>query len=839
MKTKLYLLTAAIIVAFLFGFMFQETERFYYGFNEKIPLTEVENKLVVRYSESVNKDNTSSALTRTYATVHQTWKDNRTVVLSTGSKADRNVLMENLQSAPEVSSCQPMYTMNTGLEMIVTDEIVMKFKAHIRTEQQQEINQKFGVTQVKDGETYLLLRVPKGSDALTIANQYQESGYVDFSHPNFIVKFDMHQQVIPNDTYFGNQFTVHNTGQVFNDGHFGTPDADIDAPEAWAMTTGVNNILVAVLDQGVSPNHPDLPNARQVRLNGSNFADGNPNDPSPTGNTNHGNACAGVIAATQNNNEGIAGICPNCRIMPIRIFDSFENAIPETRLADAINFARNNGADIISNSWGAAVANPNFSPLIVTAIQTATTQGRVINGVARGCVVLFSAGNNPTNNGIVHFPANVNIPGVLTVGASDRDDLKSFYSPLGNPASPNNQLLDVTAPSHRAYPFQVAGETLEAWTIDVPNNAGYNPWPQFTSLGNASVVPPAIGEQLPNVGINFQSYTGRFGGTSHSCPVVAGIAALMLSANPNLTQQQVFNIITNTANQVGGYVYTNGRSNELGFGRANACQALREAFRLAMTITNNTNGLVCSNTTFSLQNAPANGGLLGNWSSGTGLSINNSGVATRINNYDGLSSISRSFNTGCGNSQISALIWVGRPISSISGTSYAYPGQLYTYSTISPSLNGAFNFDWNVVGGTIYGGGGPSDSFVTVFWNESGYITLTSENLCGTSEGTLEVTVDLGGGGGGCDPCQRVQIYPNPTSNELTITLNSEPSKIKESGDIVSQISIRDNSQNLVYSTTTKNSSIKISTVDFPDGLFYLKVSSTLGTETKHILIKH
>jgi len=149
MKTKLYLLTAAIIVAFLFGFMFQETERFYYGFNEKIPLTEVENKLVVRYSESVNKDNTSSALTRTYATVHQTWKDNRTVVLSTGSKADRNVLMENLQSAPEVSSCQPMYTMNTGLEMIVTDEIVMKFKAHIRTEQQQEINQKFGVTQVK------------------------------------------------------------------------------------------------------------------------------------------------------------------------------------------------------------------------------------------------------------------------------------------------------------------------------------------------------------------------------------------------------------------------------------------------------------------------------------------------------------------------------------------------------------------------------------------------------------------------------------------------------------------------------------------------------------------
>ncbi|MFK5037028.1 S8 family serine peptidase, partial [Klebsiella pneumoniae] len=77
---------------------------------------------------------------------------------------------------------------------------------------------------------------------------------------------------------------------------------------------------VAVLDQGVTANHPDLPNARQVRLNGSNFIIGeNANDPTPNGNDNHGNACAGIIAATQNNNEGISGIAPNVRIMPIKI----------------------------------------------------------------------------------------------------------------------------------------------------------------------------------------------------------------------------------------------------------------------------------------------------------------------------------------------------------------------------------------------------------------------------------------------------------------------------------------------------------------------------------------
>ncbi len=331
------------------------------------------------------------------------------------------------------------------------------------------------------------------------------------------------------------------------------------------MSRGSSNVIIAVLDEGVTPDHPDLPNTRQVRLNCSNFADGNPNDPSPTNNMNHGNAAAGVIAATQNNNQGITGVCPNCRIMPVRIFDTNPSVhLTPAQIADAIDFARFNGAHIISNSWSYRSENPNLHPVIVSAIQTATTQGR--GGL--GCVVVFAAGNNTLSNGFVHFPANVNIPGVLTVGASDRYDRKAFYSPLGNPASPNNQLIDVVAPSHRAYPWQIAGETFEAWSIDIPNNAGYNPWPA------GGINPPPVGEQLPNSGTNFLAYTGRFGGTSHSCPVVAGIAGLILSLNPNFTQQQVFDLITSTAERVGGYVYTNGRSNEMGFGRVNACVAL-------------------------------------------------------------------------------------------------------------------------------------------------------------------------------------------------------------------------------------------------------------------------
>jgi len=138
---------------------------------------------------------------------------------------------------------------------------------------------------VKTTRIYQKLRVAKRRDALEIANKYYESGLVEFATPNFISYAELYQ-VIPNDPYFSSQVTLHNTGQVFTDGHSGTNNADIDAPEAWEITTGKSDIIIAVLDQGVTSNHPDLPNSRQVRLSGSNFGDGNVNNPSPTNDSN-------------------------------------------------------------------------------------------------------------------------------------------------------------------------------------------------------------------------------------------------------------------------------------------------------------------------------------------------------------------------------------------------------------------------------------------------------------------------------------------------------------------------------------------------------------------------
>ena len=186
----------------------------------------------------------------------------------------------------------------------------------------------------------------------------------------------------------------------------------------------------------------------------------------------------------------------------------------------------------------------------------------------------------------------------MTVGASDRSDFKAFYSPLGDPNSPNNQFLDIVAPSHRAYSHQLPGETWEVWSIDIPSSPGYNSVKR-TDGGNL----PVVGSILPNSGTNYLDYTARFGGTSASCPQVAAVAALMLSVNPNLTQQQVFDILTATADEVGGYAYVNGESDELGSGRLNAHSAVWQALGTTFSISGPSR--VCtSQSTFTINNVP-------------------------------------------------------------------------------------------------------------------------------------------------------------------------------------------------------------------------------------------
>ena len=361
-----------------------EEKRYYYAYDEKVYLNEVENKFIV----SFQKDGIANI--KSLINAAKTEFTNDSVCIITVNDSQKEVVKKTLLQTKGVKSVQPMYTADGGLEMGITDEFVVKFKSDISRQQKDEWIKKHPTVLKQETELYLLMSVPVGEDALGIANLYQLSGLVEYSHPNFIAKIEAHS--IPSDPYFVNQFYLHNTGQTFN-GHSGTEGADINAPEAWDITKGSSDVIIAVLDEGVTSNHPDLPNTRQVRLNGSNFADGSVNDPSPTGDHNHGNACAGVIAASHNS-EGVAGTAPNCKIMPVRIFDSDGYGISSTQLAAAITFAKNNSAYIISNSWGYNSNNPNLYPVIVDAISDATTNGRE----GKGCVVIFGREYSLTYN---------------------------------------------------------------------------------------------------------------------------------------------------------------------------------------------------------------------------------------------------------------------------------------------------------------------------------------------------------------------------------------------------------------------------------------------------------
>ena len=260
---------------------------------------------------------------------------------------------------------------------------------------------------------------------------------------------------------------------------------------------------------------------------------------------------------------------------------------------------------------------------------------------------------------------------------------------MGDPSSSNNQLIDLVAPSHRAYSSQIADETFEAWSIDIPSDAGYNSV-HATDGGTL----PIIGSILPNTGVNNLAYTGRFGGTSYACPQVAGVAALMLSINPDLTQQQVFDILPTTADRVGGYVYTNGRSNELGFGRLNAISAVTQTISTITSI-DGANTL-CSSSTYAINNLPVNCSVSWNATPNNIVSISQSNnIATLTKNSSGTITLTATISTIGANYTQSKTIIIGSLAPSITAVKISGNGEPTTVE-FTATLTVGSTYNWYV-----------------------------------------------------------------------------------------------------------------------------------------------
>lgn len=531
--------------------LYSQNEKFYLSNGNKIFLNEVKGRYTFRFDKKNFKSNEAKVvkdetiknvewlsdticMVDLYDTISLLKPSNNRIV------ADKNI-----------KSINKVYRTHGGFEMAVNNEVIARFKSDVSQNTIQIYLKKYSAKIVKNTKILCIIDIPVDFDVFEVSNELQKSGLVKYCQPNF--NFKLSYQELPTDAYFNNQYYLHNTGQILQNGnnHTCTQGADINAPEAWDITKGNNSIVVAILDQGVR-NHPDLLFSNILRKPGSNFGNGDNNNSESQNSERHGDAIAGIIAA-QHNNEGIAGIAPNCKIMPVRLGDASDFA----SLAQAITFAKNSGADILSNSWVINDENPNFSPAIIDAIEDATSNGRD----GKGCVVVFSVGNSAyhtqNKNGTIEFPANNRNVGLIAVGASDRNDVQADYSPTSH----DSCFIDIVAPSSRTIPTLLSNcdfpnESGDVWTTDIDAGVYTGCNPTIEEIRNCGRF-PAGGIYMPNSGTNFQYYTGFFEGTSAACPQVAAVAALILSVDPDLTQQEVSEILMSTARKAGSYSYGN------------------------------------------------------------------------------------------------------------------------------------------------------------------------------------------------------------------------------------------------------------------------------------------
>ena len=374
-----------------------------------------------------------------------------------------------------------------------------------------------------------LLHVPIGSDILSVVREYTSCPDVVYAEPNG----RDHYCSTPNDVNFSNQWHLNNIGQVICGNISGKPDADIDAPEAWDMQKGSPNVVIAIIDSGIDYTHPDLAaniwnNTDEIPGNGidddhNGYIDDVRgwdfyyNDSNVTDGSGHGTMCAGDAGAVTDNGIWGAGVSWNCKIMPVRIAN--ESWYTTTTYgAKGIRYAADNGASIISMSFG---GNTVYN-IVRDAVNYAYGKG----------VFLCAAAGNSNTSTKMYPAAYENVTAVAATNQNDGRCTSKDWGAWGGLGSDYGNWVDIAAPGNLVF------STAPTYHV------------KFSD-------PP----------FNWQLYYCFGGGTSSASPIVAGVAALLLSKDPSLTPDQVKALLCGNVDPYNSTVY-------IGSGRLNAQKAL-------------------------------------------------------------------------------------------------------------------------------------------------------------------------------------------------------------------------------------------------------------------------